>query len=590
MRFIKILTLAFFLVHFSGLNVVFSEKDAGQIESASKPKEVTAGPALNKEDLKKEIRQELFSEIKATFDSQQQEINKLRQDLTERLDKVPEKSAEVELAPKAQELFSAAAQDIVKEALPRGEKELHLQECIDLSLSNSKEMAAVGEESNLARCKLAEAVRAFFPQANIEVSQTEGELMDNVSFIEKKYGIQFEHPVFDFGQTLYSFKQSKLQYEMAKKKVEKTKSDTSFRITEAFYELIETQLNLKYHEEAERDAEKCIKEAEAVFAKGYLTKEEILNSRSLYSQTQYQLISTKKDLELARIKLFHAMGIKDEEEQVKFGDAAASIDFAPSKIDIDEVVDLALSNRPDIEITRMSAQAHGYDELVQRRKNWPKITLSGFGGKSASYYTTESENFKNDWNIGVKFSVGLGPNTLSSIYTKEETSPELGMDSRTSTDMLSLKMGILDNLNSYTKISEAKVGRLRAEDELDQMEREVMMEAKQAFFDYQGSILRIKNTMEKTEYLNQVLVDTELKVRMGKLPVSQLMDAKLKLADQKGLYVQALCDGFVALAKLDKVTGRPGFYTNVIPSADQAKEVAMEEILRQEEQKKLASQ
>jgi outer membrane protein TolC len=277
-----------------------------------------------------------------------------------------------------------------------------------------------------------------------------------------------------------------------------------------------------------------------------------------------------------------------EEEQARYSDAKASIDFVPAEIDIDEVVELALSNRPDIEITRLSAKAHGYDELVQRRKNWPKITLSGFGGRSASYYTTESENFKNDWNIGIKFSMGLGPNTVSSIYTKEDTSPKLGQDTRTSSDMYSLKMGLFDNLNSFTKISEAKVGRLKAEEELDQMEREVMMEAKQAFFDYQGSILRIKNSKEKLEYLNQMFIDTNLRVKMGKLPVSQLMDARMKLADQKGLYVQALSDGFIALAKLDKVTGRPGYYTKMVISEEEARQTKMEEMLKQEDKKEKA--
>jgi len=585
MRFYKIPALIIFIIPFLGINPVFSADEPGKIAEATEQKVGASEPAPDKEELKKELTQEMLTELKAAFASQQQEINKLRQDLENRLGVTMDKGAKISLDPKAKEYYSDAAKAILEETVPRGEQELQLQECIDMAIANSKETAVAEEERKLARCKLVEAVRAFFPQANIQASQTEGELLENVGFIEKKYGIQFEHPIFDSGQTYYSFKQSKLQYEMAKKKLEKVTSDISFKTTEAFYGLVETQSNLKYHWEAAQEAQESLKKVEVVFEKGYLPKEEILNSRSLCSQSQYQFISTKKDLELARIKLFHSMGIKEEDEQVKYGDVKGSIDFVPAEIDINEVVEAAILNRPDIEITRMSLKAHGYDELVQRRKNWPKITLSGFGGRSTSHYDTEPENFKNDWNIGVKFSVGLGPNTVSSIYTKEQKSPELGQDTRTSTDMLSLKMGLFDNLNAYTKISEAKVGRLRAEDELDQMEREVMMEAKQAFFDYQGSILKIKNNLEKMEYLDQKFTDTELRVKMGELPVSQLMDAKMKLADQKGLYVQAIADGFIALAKLDKVTGRPGYYTKTIIYENEAKDAKMEEILAKQEEK-----
>jgi hypothetical protein len=59
---------------------------------------------------------------------------------------------------------------------------------------------------------------------------------------------------------------------------------------------------------------------------------------------------------------------------------------------------------------------------------------------------------------------------------------------------------------------------------------------------------------------------------MGELPVSQLMDARMKLADQKGLYAQSLADGFVALAKLDKIAGKPGYYTKLIVYKEKLKE------------------
>jgi outer membrane protein TolC len=57
----------------------------------------------------------------------------------------------------------------------------------------------------------------------------------------------------------------------------------------------------------------------------------------------------------------------------------------------------------------------------------------------------------------------------------------------------------------------------------------------------------------------------EYQTSLNQMPMSQAIEARVKLADEKAAYVQALADYKVALCKLDRAVGEWGRFSKFKP-------------------------
>ncbi|MFC1808423.1 TolC family protein, partial [Candidatus Omnitrophota bacterium] len=106
-----------------------------------------------------------------------------------------------------------------------------------------------------------------------------------------------------------------------------------------------------------------------------------------------------------------------------------------------------------------------------------------------------------------------------------------------------------------SQIKEARVNREKAENDLLEARRQISLETKEAYYNYQESIIQVKNTLEKVKFNEEAVKVAKAQSELNEALQSQLLEAMVKLADEKSLYIKALSDYNLSIYKLNKAIG-----------------------------------
>lgn len=427
----------------------------------------------------------------------------------------------------------------------------------------SRELEVADAEKLAHKAKRNDAIRKMFPSLFVEASQTRGDILEDVEFEEKKYGLSAEHTLFASGHLKATYKQAKKQYKASLKQYDKVYSDLRLKVAELYYELVKNTLVLDLNKNLFTDIKVDFDKSEKLFNEELITEEEFLEIKTRYNQAEFQLLSAERDISLARFKFIRELGIKEQSEIDIFENRPVdtSLIYKNIKIKLDALVSQAKGQRLEMQIAELTAESRDMGRKAARKKDSYKVDLSAFWGRSSSYYTTEPEEYNNDWNVMVKFSKNFGPNPFDYNYTNEDTSPKLGQTDRTKNEQHSVKLGLYTDLERYSRIHEADAEYKKSLKELEDTEQQVGVEAYQAFFDYQETSLRIRNTQERIKLAKQRFASLSYQHSLNQITLSQLIDARMKLADEEIAYYQALADYATGLYKLDKAVGSKDFYS-----------------------------
>ena len=113
---------------------------------------------------------------------------------------------------------------------------------------------------------------------------------------------------------------------------------------------------------------------------------------------------------------------------------------------------------------------------------------------------------------------------------------------------------------SYSEKQFALIGKLKAENELIEMEKTINTEVREAYNNYQKAVMQIKNTSEKIAFREEEVKVLQAQAEINEALSSQVLEAMVKLSDEKALYHQAIASYKTALANLNKAIGIIGYF------------------------------
>jgi outer membrane protein TolC len=442
-----------------------------------------------------------------------------------------------------------------KAQLPEGKDSFTYKECLEIGTINYLPLVIAEEEIKLNGLKLNEAKRGLYPTATAKYTTTDGKTL-GVEFTEKSYGLQVEQPLYYGGRLKLALKQAQVNKEVAMSKFDKTESDVASKITETFYNMATAQLNLQDQKELFEESKGLLAVAEKKYQAELTTKLELLNVQSQCNQIEYQLAVAAKDLEIARVNLLQAMDVDPSREVfVDF-----SVDYAEKDIDLNQCLLLAYQNRSELTMNELLDQAAEYEQKIAKAKDDFKVDFTGFLGQSGGAYKTEPLTVGSDWYAGLKVSKPWLGNTGGYSYTKNKTSPKLGQSTRTEGISHSLEFGILSNMPSYSEKQSALINKLKAENDLAEIEKSINQEVREAYNNYQKAVIQIENTRDKIAFRQEELKILKSQADINEALLSQVLEAMVKLNDEKALYHQAIASYKTALANLNKAIGIIGYF------------------------------
>jgi len=502
------------------------------------------------QDARRGLLRQLKEEIKKEGLLREEKVAEFRQEEVEKRQK--EASAQVE----------TIGREVIKDLLVRGKGMLSLKEAQDIAIENNLQAKTSKEELKLAQLKQRDAFRALFPNVKLKVSHTAGDVVDDVAFTEELYGVEGEQAIYQGGRLMNAYKQSKVNVSLSDARYKKIINDLDFKVAEAYYNIVTAVMNIRLQKELLEEAEVIIELAEKRHASGLSTDLEIYNVRSRYNQIQFQLATAERDLALGRFKLKQALGLDISKQVIDLSEVDTELPFNIIEIDLNECLKAASNNQPDIIVNKLLVESNEYGEKIAQGKEGFRVDLTGFYGRGDSYYDTEPRNLDDNWNVGVKVSKPFWFATPSYSFTKDKTSMKVGDTDRVGSTVNSGEIAILDksSLSIGSEIEEAKVNKQKAENELIETRRQLALEIKEAYYNYQESILQVKNALEKVRFHAEAVKVARAQASLNEALQSQLLESIIQLADEKSVYIKALSDYSLALVKINKVIGIKDYF------------------------------
>lgn len=441
-----------------------------------------------------------------------------------------------------------------------------MNEAVDIALENQMAARIAQEEIELARLKLKEARRALFPTASLNYMETTGKTTGSTQdFTDKEYKLKFEYPLYYGWKLKYAVEQAMSNVKASRYNYDKALQDLRVEVETAFYSYLAARVNIDLQRFLLKDTQNIFDIAKKRFDMGLTTKSEFIQVESQLKQINYQLISSRNDLDMAALNLAQAIGIENPDKlDFVMGSDIDFMELEPLNLDLEleECFELAFKNRPDLKAKEYMVEFNDYEKKIAESKDQLKVDLTGSYGKSGGAYESETMNMDKDWFLGFKVSKPLGANTLTNSYTKEETSEKHGQSSRTSSISKAVELGLIDGMQMFSEKKSAEIAFKKAKEELQNIREAIIKEVKESYLSYKKGLVQTNANLEKIKYREEELKITKARAELNDIPLSELVKAHMSLADEKSFYVESLGSLYQSLAKLNKATGYALFLDN----------------------------
>jgi outer membrane protein TolC len=440
------------------------------------------------------------------------------------------------------------------------------------------------ERINLAKFRIAKAVRDFLPELDITANIKNGVLSSD-SFISDTWRMAFRQPIFRGGVLWNSLLLGLSNLEVAKRSYDKAISDLVADVSEAYFEYERAQ-NVLYDQQQLFVIIQEQKRISDEKSKVQLISEiEELNTDSLYSQGQYDLENAQQELEIALLEIrkflkllsgdsFEIKALYDlnafDVEALRASKGIQNITGTSEGNDeLESLIDKAYENRPDLQVEAAKLKAVQLAYRLALGRRLPQMDfLVEFGELAEAFLldlpTEDGPNHRHEFKVGMEVTWPVAGNTFKYTYDHDQRGPSVtqfltGAGSRTRANSFSL--GFLDDLGSFATMTEAKINNIEQVVELEKTEREVVREVKEAYFNFNKSLIQVESAYKRMGYRERLVSLAKHRLGVNEVQISEYLQSEMDLVEERSLFYKALSDLFLSKAQLNKALGIRDYLT-----------------------------
>lgn len=154
---------------------------------------------------------------------------------------------------------------------------------------------------------------------------------------------------------------------------------------QAFYDMVQKQIRLRISEKALETSKKISADLKEMVAVGESDKISLLRSEQQIANSEIELNSAKNDYSDSREKLREILSMTTEEFTGLYPDTREILKIpAPPKESKDELIRMALQNRPDLRIQELGLEQQTLDTRISGFNRLPNLDLSVSTSRSAT--------------------------------------------------------------------------------------------------------------------------------------------------------------------------------------------------------------
>lgn len=431
---------------------------------------------------------------------------------------------------------------------------LTLEQCIMIARANNLSVKIAREEAALARWKMAPARRALWPSFDLLWKETRGTTTGQ-DFIGREVTLEFQKPLITWGKTKALFLQAKINWEIAKRNLQKEVTELDFKVEQAYFILANALKDTQDLRDIYKDSLKDVKMAEKRYKMQLARELEYLKVKSKVDEIFYRVQSADKDLILAQLTLMQILDSRNEEPftvRAKLG---------PYDLDttLEQCVEVALKNRSDLIVNELLIEYNKLGQKVAKSEYRWNVNLEGSVGVNDEAFVSESLDLQSEYFVGVKVTKPFGPHTLEDNFLTQDKVPSVGQTTSTEFTSNTVKWYFW---NSTSKISmkESDIKYLKAIDEYIKKRNSIIFEVKKNYYEYLKAKQQLGNNRQKIR-----VSDEELKISVARLSLNEILDSELleskdRASRTRSEYGQSLTGYYTAVANLNKSLGLTDYF------------------------------
>jgi outer membrane protein TolC len=484
------------------------------------------------------------------------------------------------------------------EFLNSGPKDL--QDLILRAQSVHTQAKAAHENISLYNRRVLLAFRKLFPDASLNFNDRIGTAQD-APFTGKDWHVTLRQPIFNGGVLWNTLLQEKAQLQAAKKQYDKTLAELVYDLSRAYFEYQRTMQTAEENRAAVEKMKRFSDMSEEKFSQKIISEIEHLNVQSQYSQMQFDLESANQDFELAKIEIQKYLGlsVNDQFTLAKVYDLdaviqgqavpAGSVAGAKKLPDIfkgqgkapelPKLIDLSYGNRPELQVEAAKLQAARLGERIKWGEFLPKANLTYKFGELGEAYTADGSKqalydwqnvgyinkpqLKKEWQLMLEMNWNIGGNKVNYTFDRDYKAATIGSYGAYDSSFLrknGMTVGVLDGLDAFVNVKQAEVDKLNQVVELENAEKKVLQDVKEAYYSYQKAVIQVNSTVKRLEYRKRVRDYAEYRMGKKEIELSEYMTAESELVSGKGELHKALKEYFSAKAALNHAVGIQDFF------------------------------
>ena len=304
--------------------------------------------------------------------------------------------------------FSAFAADDCADLKQVPDSVLSLQNVIDLGLCRNPQTAAAHAALRAQRFNKDAAYSSYLPSVNLNANA--GKDYRNKDWGDWSYGasIGASYLLFDFGKRTSDMAETLATYRAAGFDFNETIQNFVYGIVGAYYALLNADADVKTAISAQTVAKTAHDTAKKKFSAGSVARADVLKAETTLASRDLDVERAKNNREIAKGTLLTKLSFPANQEIV-IADMSSSIGSDAEMKSIDELIELAQKNRPDLLRATANKDAAWHRRNSAFLKNLPTIQLTGSLGWNddnlPGVFTPESEHI--NATIGIRASMPI---------------------------------------------------------------------------------------------------------------------------------------------------------------------------------------
>lgn len=335
-------------------------------------------------------------------------------------------------------------------------------------------------------------------------------------------GVRIKQLLSVFGAVNAAIDAGKLAQKKSFQNVQTAVDQTVYNIRTAFYNVLLNRSLIEVQQESVHLLEEELANERHRLKAGAVTRFNTLRAEVELANAQPPLIRAKNDYRLAIVNLTRLMGVNLNTSSQSPFDPVGELEFTPVDYNLDQVLSVAMANRPELKASALQVEIEKKNIVVSRADYYP--SFSAVGG-----YDFRSNRFKEDlsskldgWSIGIQGNWNL-----------------------------------FDGYLTKGKVQQAEASLASAVVTAEEMRRNVDVEVRQAFSKLEEATELITSQKKNVEQAEESLRLASARLNAGAGTQIDVLSAQVALTQARANELHARYDYNIALAQLDRATSVP---------------------------------